>query len=103
MVKLADTLDLGSSAIACRFKSCHPYQKIRRHFAVFHFFCPLTDLRQFTIVGKQCLQPVLVQLTASKERRKRVAFAEIVRSGHSKQTRHAVTRAMHGGATAPFV
>ena len=27
MVKLADTLDLGSSAIACRFKSCHPYQK----------------------------------------------------------------------------
>ena len=27
MVKLADTLDLGSSAIACRFKSCHPYQR----------------------------------------------------------------------------
>ena len=42
-------------------------------------------------------------LTASKERRKRVAFAEIVRSGHSKQTKHAVSRAMRGGATAPFV
>ena len=27
MVKLADTLDLGSSARACRFKSCHPHQK----------------------------------------------------------------------------
>ena len=33
-------------------------------------------------------------LTASKERRKRVAFAEIVRSGHSKQTRHAVSRVL---------
>ena len=31
-------------------------------------------------------------LPASKERRKRNAFAEIVRSGHSKQTRHAVSR-----------
>ena len=42
-------------------------------------------------------------LTASKERRKRNAFAEIVRSGHSKQTRHAVSRAMRGGAATPFV
>ncbi len=42
-------------------------------------------------------------LPASKERHKRVAFAEIVRSGHNKQTRHTVSRAMRGGATAPFV
>ena len=27
MVELADTLDLGSNAKACRFKSCYPYQK----------------------------------------------------------------------------
>lgn len=27
VVKLADTLDLGSNAQACRFKSCHPYQQ----------------------------------------------------------------------------
>ena len=26
MVELADTLDLGSSARACRFKSCYPHQ-----------------------------------------------------------------------------
>ena len=26
VVELADTLDLGSSARACRFKSCHPHQ-----------------------------------------------------------------------------
>lgn len=45
----------------------------------------------------------IMQLTASKERRKRVAFVEIVRSGHSKQTRHAASRATHGGAIAPFV
>ncbi len=29
MVKLADTLDLGSNARACRFKSCHPYHSIK--------------------------------------------------------------------------
>lgn len=34
VVKLADTLDLGSSARACRFKSCHPYQTA---YAVFYF------------------------------------------------------------------
>ena len=28
VVKLADTLDLGSSASACRFKSCHPHHLI---------------------------------------------------------------------------
>ena len=50
-----------------------------------------------------CVSNHLSVLTASKDGRKRVAFAEIVRSGHSKRTRHAVTRAMHGGATAPFV
>ena len=33
-------------------------------------------------------------LPASKERRKRNAFAEIVRSGHSKQTRHGVSRVL---------
>ncbi len=27
MVKLADTLDLGSSSRECRFKSCYPHQK----------------------------------------------------------------------------
>ena len=27
MVKLADTIDLGSIASACRFKSCYPHQK----------------------------------------------------------------------------
>lgn len=26
-MKLADMLDLGSNAKACRFKSCHPHQK----------------------------------------------------------------------------
>lgn len=26
MVELADTIDLGSIAPACRFKSCHPHQ-----------------------------------------------------------------------------
>ena len=26
VVKLADTLDLGSSTKVCRFKSCHPHQ-----------------------------------------------------------------------------
>ena len=26
MVELADTLDLGSNAQACRFKSCYPHQ-----------------------------------------------------------------------------
>ena len=30
MVELADTLDLGSNAKACRFKSCYPYQINRR-------------------------------------------------------------------------
>ena len=30
-------------------------------------------------------------MTASEERRKRKAFADIERSGHSKQTRHAVS------------
>ena len=28
MVKLADTIDLGSIAQACRFKSCHPHQML---------------------------------------------------------------------------
>ncbi len=27
MVKLADTQDLGSCTVVCRFKSCHPHQK----------------------------------------------------------------------------
>ena len=26
VVELADTIDLGSIAFACRFKSCHPHQ-----------------------------------------------------------------------------
>ncbi|MBP3491730.1 MAG: hypothetical protein J6K47_00535 [Clostridia bacterium] len=33
--------------------------------------------------------------TASKENCKRTAFAEIVRSGHSKQIGHAVSSAKH--------
>ena len=28
MVKLADTIDLGSIASACRFKSCYPHQQL---------------------------------------------------------------------------
>ena len=31
MVKLADTQDLGSCTVVCRFKSCHPHQtRIKR-------------------------------------------------------------------------
>jgi len=43
------------------------------------------------IVGKLRLQPALVQLTASEERRKRKAFADIERNGHSKQIQHVVS------------
>ena len=28
MVELADTMDLGSIAKACRFKSCYPHQRV---------------------------------------------------------------------------
>ena len=140
MVKLADTLDLGSSARACRFKSCHPYQLKDGFQAVFSFvrrrtcdnayivgkLCLQPALVQLTlryyarfsrykschpyqlkdgfqavfsfvrrrtcdnayIVGKLCLQPALVQLTASKGSGKRNAFANTVRSGHSRQIKH---------------
>ena len=40
-MKLADTLDLGSNARACRFKSCRPYQINRRDLTLrsWRFFC----------------------------------------------------------------
>lgn len=40
VVKLADTLDLGSSASACRFDSCHPHHCINklRGIEVFLYF-----------------------------------------------------------------
>ena len=102
MAELADAQDSGS-CFRLEGAGSSPVVRTNKRRLRSSFFITPTDLRQFAIVGKQCLQPAHVQLTASKERRKRVAFAEIVRSGHSKQTRHAVTRAMHVGATAPFV
>ena len=52
MVKLADTLDLGSSAIACRFKSCHPYHKetiilIRKISVLWLFYCQNGGFRAY--------------------------------------------------------
>ena len=102
MAELADAQDSGS-CFRLEGAGSSPVVRTNKRRLRSSFFITPTDLRQFAIVGKQCLQPAHVQLTASKERRKRVAFAEIVRSGHSKQTKHAVSRAMRGGATAPFV
>ena len=38
MVELADTLDLGSSGQPCRFKSCQPHHRRKRHFCLFSLF-----------------------------------------------------------------
>ena len=51
MMKLADMLDLGSNAKACRFKSCHPHQSIQtRTFPTgetFGFIVFLNEIAQF--------------------------------------------------------
>lgn len=50
-MKLADMLDLGSNAKACRFKSCHPHQSIQtRTFPTgetFGFIVFLNEIAQF--------------------------------------------------------
>lgn len=50
-MKLADMLDLGSNAKACRFKSCHPHQSIQtRTFPIgetFGFIVFLNEIAQF--------------------------------------------------------
>ena len=74
---------------------CAPKQtKTNRNYSVRFFIslvCDRTCDNAIRIVGKLCLQPALVQLTASGERRKRKAFADIERSGHSKQIKHVVS------------
>lgn len=39
VVKLADTLDLGSSASACRFDSCHPHHCVNELRGIEVFLC----------------------------------------------------------------
>ena len=83
------------SICSCRFKSCCPHHCLKKRtfcWFVFLFIALTTDLRQCCcIVGKLCLQPAFLQLTASEDRRKRKAFADIERSGHSKQIKHVVS------------
>ncbi len=81
MVKLADTLDLGSSAIACRFKSCHPYQKIRRHFAVF-LFLSVDGLA--TICN--CRQTVFATCTCAADRKQRETQARSICGNRAQRT-----------------
>ena len=49
VVKLAYTLDLGSSAKACRFKSCHPHQANRK--VRFFYFIKLCFALTFEVFG----------------------------------------------------
>ena len=56
VVELADTIDLGSIAIACRFKSCHPHQNER----LWRSFTSIFALRKYVVVCRDALQSILV-------------------------------------------
>lgn len=103
MVKLADTLDLGSNAKSVQVQVLSSVPTKRRT------FCPSFSMSvdglatKLNIVGKLCLQPAFA---ADRKQRggKREAFAKTVRSGHSRQRRHvSVTRMACKVQYAPFV
>ena len=56
VVELADTIDLGSIAFACRFKSCHPHQNER----LWRSFTSIFALRKYIVVCRDALQSILV-------------------------------------------
>lgn len=87
-IETADKTAISSNTGS--YKLCHtapkPIKTNRRKRFVFLFFVLNKGLAPMFAHCRQTLfATCITQLTASKERRKRVAFVEIVRSGHSKQ------------------
>ena len=68
-------------------------KELNEPLGVVFLYTAVTDLRQCRLHCRQTLFATCpaMQLTASEDRRKRKAFADIKRSGHSKQIQHAVS------------
>ena len=81
----------------------HQQREKRTKRFVFFFVCASSRLACNSLHGAFMRNSDSVRLTASKERRKRKAFADIKRSGHSKQIGHAVSSAQHEVRQHPFV